>query len=66
MAYTTEQIERLEALLASGELSIRYGDEAVTYQSREDLVATIALMKRETLPKARRYTHGVIRFRRDV
>lgn len=37
MTYTLEQYETLKAAYASGTLSVRYGDQSVTYHSRAEM-----------------------------
>lgn len=51
MAYTLEQLETLEAAIASGTRIVRYGDKEVTYQSldamrslRRDMMAELGLL----------------------
>lgn len=39
MAYTLEQLEKLEAAIASGVETVRYGDKTVTYHSLDQMRA---------------------------
>lgn len=54
MAYTLQQIEALERAAASGVLSVRVGDETVTYQSLKEMRRQLDLMKAELAPAASR------------
>lgn len=47
MAYTTEQLTVLEAAIASGQLSVRYADRQVTYQTLQDMQNLRQVMLRE-------------------
>lgn len=50
MAYTTQQVEALEAALAEGAMRVKYddpsGSKEITYQSRSEMVAQLNTMKR--------------------
>jgi hypothetical protein len=45
MAYTTENLEALEAALASGALTVQQGGQSITYRSVEQLKAAIAYVR---------------------
>ena len=47
MAWTTAERDALKAALASGALSVSYGDKAVTYRSFEAMKELLADMNRE-------------------
>lgn len=47
MAVTQEQIDALEEALASGVRTVTQGPNSVTYQSAEEMRATLASMKRQ-------------------
>ena len=48
MAWTQQQLDAIEAAIASGELTVRFGDRAVTYRSMDELLQARAVI-RETL-----------------
>lgn len=48
MAWTQAQLDAVETAIASGELTVRFGDRTVTYRSVEELLQTRAVIK-ETL-----------------
>jgi hypothetical protein len=63
MAYTAEQLDKLIAIRASGQLRVQFGDRLIQYQSGADLDAAIAQAKRDlasaTGTPTRRYAeHG--------
>lgn len=47
MAFTTGQIAALEAAIAAGILTVKTGDELVTYQSVADMLKVLQIMKAE-------------------
>lgn len=47
MAFTQQQITALEAAIASGTLSVRYGDRQVTYQSLSEMRRLLRQMRGE-------------------
>lgn len=47
MAFTSEQIAALEAAIARGVLTVKQGDEQVTYRSLDEMRDILRLMKRE-------------------
>lgn len=38
MAFTTDDLDRINAAIATGELSVHYADRSVTYRSIEELL----------------------------
>lgn len=47
MAFTTAQLESLEAAIASGNLIVRYGDKSVQYQSLDAMMRLRDRMRAE-------------------
>lgn len=47
MAYTSEQLQALIDLRASGKLRVTFGDRTIQYQSGADLDAAIAAARRD-------------------
>jgi hypothetical protein len=47
MAYTQSQLDTLEAAIASGVLTVHYGDRTVTYHSLAEMRALRGEMKKE-------------------
>lgn len=47
MAFTQQHITALETAIASGTLSVRYGDRQVTYQSLSDMRRLLKQMRSE-------------------
>lgn len=45
MAWTQTQLEAIEAAIASGELTVHFGDRTVTYRSMDDLLKARAVIK---------------------
>ncbi len=45
MAWSQAQIDAIEAAIASGELTVRFGDRTVTYRSMEELLQARSLIK---------------------
>jgi hypothetical protein len=38
VAWTQQQLDAIEAAIASGELTVRFGDRTVTYRSMDELL----------------------------
>lgn len=47
MAWTTEQLDALEAAIATGTKSVMYGTKMVTYNSLDEMLRLRDLMRRE-------------------
>ncbi|MCF8799249.1 hypothetical protein KIP31_10085 [Xanthomonas campestris pv. campestris] len=47
MAFTQEQITSLESAIASGTLTVRYGDRQVTYHSLKEMRSLLTQMRSE-------------------
>ncbi|HEU0142226.1 MAG TPA: hypothetical protein VFQ79_21065 [Bryobacteraceae bacterium] len=45
MAWTQAQLNAIESAIASGELTVRFGDRTVTYRSMEELLQARAVIK---------------------
>lgn len=45
MAWTQAQLDAIESAIASGELTVRFGDRTVTYRSMEELLQARAVIK---------------------
>lgn len=45
MAWTQQQLEAIEAAIASGELTVRFADRTITYRSIDDLLRARAVIK---------------------
>ncbi len=45
MAWTQQQLDAIEAAIASGELTVRFGDRTVTYRSMEELLQARAVIQ---------------------
>ena len=45
MAWTQSQLDAIEAAIASGELTVRFGDRTVTYRSMDELLQARAVIK---------------------
>jgi hypothetical protein len=52
MAFTTTQLEALEAAFASGTLSVSYDGKSVTYRSLADLERAISVVRAALYPNA--------------
>jgi roadblock/LC7 domain-containing protein len=61
MAWTTDHLAALEEAIASGELSVRYGDRMITYQSLREMRSLRAEMKAEIAAAAGRPRKRVFR-----
>ena len=44
MAWTQLQLDAIEAAIASGELTVRFGDRTVTYRSMDELLRARAVV----------------------
>lgn len=58
MTYTEDQYTALKAAYASGALSVKYGEQSVTYHSRVDMRRILDEMEAEFNPNARRTVLG--------
>jgi len=47
MAFTNEQVAKLEGAIAAGVLSVRYADRTVTYQSLSEMRKLLKQMREE-------------------
>lgn len=47
MSWTTADVSRLKAAIASGQLSVRYGDRQITYQSVDAMLTALDRMQAE-------------------
>jgi len=45
MAWSQQQLDAIEAAIASGELTVHFGDRTVTYRSMDDLLKARAVIK---------------------
>jgi len=45
MAWTQTQLDAVEAAIASGELTVRFGDRTVTYRSMDELLQARGVIK---------------------
>jgi hypothetical protein len=45
MAWTQQQLDAIETAIASGELTVRFGDRTVTYRSMDELLQARAVIK---------------------
>lgn len=45
MAWSQLQLDAIESAIASGELSVRFGDRTVTYRSMDELLQARAVIK---------------------
>lgn len=45
MAWTQQQLDAIEAAIASGELTVRFGDRTVTYRSMDELLQARAVIR---------------------
>jgi hypothetical protein len=45
VAWTQQQLDSIEAAIASGELTVRFGDRTVTYRSMEELLQARAVIQ---------------------
>lgn len=63
MAFTTSQLEALEAAIASGELTVKYDGKEVTYRSITDLVSARNIVRANlqgtgALPRVKRTSYA--------
>lgn len=63
MAFTQTQLDAIDAAIASGELTVSFGDRSVTYRSMSDLRRARELIKAEmqaagTLPAVTRTSYA--------
>lgn len=68
MSWTHNDVKRLKAAIASGQLSVRHGDRQVTYQSIEAMLTALDRMEAELAaatpgrkPATRRYRFTTLR-----
>jgi hypothetical protein len=47
MAFTTDDVTKLERAIASGTLLVRYADRTVQYQTTRDMMAALKQMRAE-------------------
>jgi hypothetical protein len=47
MAFTTDDVTKLERAIASGQLTVRYADRSITYQTTRDMMAALKQMRAE-------------------
>lgn len=52
MAWTQQDIEKLEKAIASGKLSVRYKDRQITYQSTAAMMQALKVMRTEAAAAA--------------
>lgn len=45
MAWTQQQLDAVEAAIASGELTVRFGDRTVSYRSMDELLQARAVIQ---------------------
>jgi len=50
MAWTRADVDKLDRAIASGTLSVRYGDRTITYQSTDAMIKARKLMLSEVEP----------------
>ena len=65
MAWTNQDLEEIERAIATGELTVRFGDRLVTYRSMDELLAARVAIKRDLYAQARgpsRASYSVARF----
>lgn len=62
MAWTLAQLDAIESAIASGELTVRFGDRTVTYRSMEELLQARGVIKEalavESGTAADRFSYG--------
>jgi len=46
MAFTTEQLEALEAAIAKGVLTVKYRDKLITYRSLDEMLKLLSEIKK--------------------
>jgi hypothetical protein len=52
MPWTQQQLEAIEVAIASGELTVRFGDRTVTYRSMDELLQARAVIKESLAAEA--------------
>ncbi len=52
MPWTQTQLDAIEASIASGELTVRFGDRTVTYRSMDELLQARAVIKESLAAEA--------------
>lgn len=63
MAYTQDQVDRLEAAIAEGAVRVRYADREVTYRNLDEMRQTLGTMKASLAAAAGRPRRRRIMFR---
>ena len=63
MAYTQDQVDRLEAAIAEGAVRVRYADREVVYRDLEEMRQTLGMMKAGLAAAAGRPRRRIIIFR---
>ncbi len=63
MAYTQDQVDRLQAAIAEGAVRVRYADREVTYRDLEEMRQTLGMMKADLAGAAGRPRRRRILFR---
>lgn len=66
MSYTIGQYETLQKAIASGAITVKYGDKDVTYRSTDDMLKILDLMKAELFPEQRPIKHKVVVYDKGV
>ena len=68
MAYTVEQYNTLTSAIASGALSVMYGNKSVTYKNTDDMLRIKAAMEKELFPAtiAKRFTRRYASFSKGL
>lgn len=65
MAFTQTQLDKLDAAIAQGVLTVKYADKQVTYRSLAEMKSVRELMMRE-LGKAKRSTQKYPKFSKGL
>ncbi|ABB56764.1 phage head-tail joining protein [Synechococcus elongatus] len=65
MAFTQEDLQALEAAIASGCDEVAYGDKRVRYKTLSQMLQARDLMRKELLGKGRTTTRRYIQYRPD-
>lgn len=63
--YTQAQIDELASKIASGELTVRYGDKTVTYQSISEMKSLLSEMQSDVAGSQATARHSLAGFSRD-
>lgn len=67
MSWTSDDVTRLKAAIASGQLTVRMGDRQITYQSTEAMLKALAHIEAEVsqaaqkAPATRRFRFTTLR-----